>query len=56
MSRKPGELKVLNPDVRVKLMAVGLTILAVLMTVSLSVGEHVGLRGTIDIARSDHTP
>jgi ABC-type xylose transport system permease subunit len=56
MSRKPGELKVLEPVVRVKLMAVGLAILAVLTTVSLSVGEHIGLRGTIDIARSDITP
>ena len=56
MSRKPGELKVLDPVVRAKLMAAGLAILAILMTVSLNVGENVGLRGTIDIAQSDNLP
>jgi hypothetical protein len=56
MSRKPGELKVLEPDVRGRLMAVGFAILAVLTMVSLNVGDHVGLRGAIDIARSDDVP
>jgi hypothetical protein len=56
MSRKPGELTVLEPIVRAKLMAVGFAILAVLTTVGLSVGSSVALRGTIDIARSEAGP
>jgi hypothetical protein len=56
MTRKPGELKILAPDVRAKLMGIGLLILAVLTVVSLSVSDDVGLRGTIDIATSEDVP
>ena len=56
MTRKPGELKVLESDMRAKLMGIGLLILIALTVVGLSAEHDVGLRGTIDVAISEDVP